>query len=272
MQHVHSVMDSVLRTGSSRTPRRVRAFTLIELLVVIAIISLLVSILLPSLKKAKDLARTAICMSQIRSAGLGMALYVEEWDQAFPIPFRPSNNVWGLPGALWSYMFLQEEYISDINAVICPSLTPGDITLPSEHEWFLPYMTLGMAGFYHSSGIDRDTSTTAEPHDNLRVDECWNPTLTEIALDTIIMGVARPSWVYMTLNIPGPVQTASKSKHRPLDSLARVHFRHQRRANILFADSHVESANDGIEIVHWSYLEDYGTGQFWEFYAVEIEQ
>jgi prepilin-type N-terminal cleavage/methylation domain-containing protein len=54
------------------------AFTLIELLVVIAIISLLVSILLPSLQAAKELARTSKCLSTLRSLGLGLQMYAGE--------------------------------------------------------------------------------------------------------------------------------------------------------------------------------------------------
>ncbi len=52
-----------------------RAFTLIELLVVIAIIALLVSILLPSLTRAKDLAKKAVCKTSIRCLSIGNELY-----------------------------------------------------------------------------------------------------------------------------------------------------------------------------------------------------
>ena len=49
-----------------------KGFTLIELLVVIAIIALLVSILLPSLKKAQELAKRTVCMTQLKAIGAGL--------------------------------------------------------------------------------------------------------------------------------------------------------------------------------------------------------
>ncbi|MBN1556493.1 MAG: prepilin-type N-terminal cleavage/methylation domain-containing protein [Phycisphaerae bacterium] len=60
-------------------------FTLIELLVVIAIISLLVSILVPSLQKAKDLAKQAVCTTRMRSFGLAVAQYAAENNDSMPL-------------------------------------------------------------------------------------------------------------------------------------------------------------------------------------------
>jgi prepilin-type N-terminal cleavage/methylation domain-containing protein/prepilin-type processing-associated H-X9-DG protein len=70
-------------------------FTLIELLVVIAIISLLVSILLPSLNKAKDLARAVQCRVQARNYGIAFQMYAEDWDGIMPQKFY-SNPAWFL--------------------------------------------------------------------------------------------------------------------------------------------------------------------------------
>ena len=59
-------------------------FTLIELLVVIAIIALLVSLLMPSLKQAKDLARAALCQSNSRLIGLSIPQYLNDNEDFLP--------------------------------------------------------------------------------------------------------------------------------------------------------------------------------------------
>lgn len=55
-----------------------RGFTLIELLVVISIIALLLAILMPSLAKVKEMARTLICQTNVRSCSTYIVIYMEE--------------------------------------------------------------------------------------------------------------------------------------------------------------------------------------------------
>ena len=80
-----------LRYPSTTAPGR-HAFTLIELLVVIAIISLLVSILLPSLRMAKELARRAVCGMQLHNISLICIFYGQDADEWLPGPTVYSTN------------------------------------------------------------------------------------------------------------------------------------------------------------------------------------
>jgi len=65
---------------------KTRGFTLIELLVVVAIISLLVSILVPSLQKAKELAKQTLCATQLHQIGVGTAMYGGDYEGCFGGP------------------------------------------------------------------------------------------------------------------------------------------------------------------------------------------
>ena len=90
-----------------------KAFTLIELLVVIAIIALLLAIIMPALGKIKEMTRTLVCRTNIRSLTLGFRTYVESNDQSLLNHGKPNEdeNLWLLE--------IQEQFDID-KARYCP--------------------------------------------------------------------------------------------------------------------------------------------------------
>ena len=66
--------------------RRLKAFTLIELLVVIAIIALLISILLPSLSRARELSKRLVCSSNLKGIGTSAKIYANDNNEKWMIP------------------------------------------------------------------------------------------------------------------------------------------------------------------------------------------
>lgn len=90
--------------------RRPAAFTLIELLVVIAIIALLVSVLMPALQNAKELARGAVCMNQLRNIGNAFYFYRED-SKGQPYIKRMG----------WITPLSEGEYLTDRSQAQCPN-------------------------------------------------------------------------------------------------------------------------------------------------------
>jgi prepilin-type N-terminal cleavage/methylation domain-containing protein len=102
--------------------RKRNGFTLIELLVVIAIIAILAAILFPVFAQAREKARQATCLSNMKQIGIGVMMYVQDWDGTYP-----PDRVAALPGGqgcdqkmiTWKTATLP--YVKSIEIYRCPS-------------------------------------------------------------------------------------------------------------------------------------------------------
>ena len=107
-----------------------RGFTLIELLVVIAIIAILAAILFPVFARARENARRASCLSNMKQIGLGVMQYTQDFDEK--LPYLSPNNALAnrsdmqLPdgrgfSGRWAWPLQLYPYIKSQQVFVCPS-------------------------------------------------------------------------------------------------------------------------------------------------------
>lgn len=93
-------------------------FTLIESLVVIAVLALLAALLFPVFSQAREKARQAVCLSNLKQIGAAFSTYVEEWDGDFPAGGLSSSDL-----SFWVIQLLPQ--LRSVPVFRCPS-DPSD--------------------------------------------------------------------------------------------------------------------------------------------------
>ena len=104
---------------SASRPSR-SAFTLVELLVVIGVIALLISMLLPALKKAREAANAAVCLSNLKQINAAYLLYAAENKQRLPYYLWFTS---AQPDYSWNAFWIgvANKYKVKDDAIRCPS-------------------------------------------------------------------------------------------------------------------------------------------------------
>ena len=159
------------------TSRRRRGFTLIELLVVIAIIGILAAMVFPVFARARESARKAVCLSNVKNIALAIQMYLaDNNDRLFPIEHRqeaidyfdrwPGGGDWwdgsdpqhcGLPDRANPYLrppVILDEYIKNRDVWMCPSakMVMGPLSIVPGPDW-LGYLK-GNAGEWGTATED----------------------------------------------------------------------------------------------------------------------
>ena len=112
--------------------RKRRAFTLIELLVVISIIALLVAMLVPSLSRARTLARKSATLANLHNIGVAMASYESEYNDEHPTNLVDGNED---GRAFMGLELLAKCYDLDPNLFINPNTADRVATVKNATGW-----------------------------------------------------------------------------------------------------------------------------------------
>jgi len=141
-------------------------FSLIELLVVIAIISLMTSILLPCLGKAKQQAQRTVCASNLRQINLSMQYYLDDHDRTYPCaqdPVSTSPFYWLWMGRGWRG--LVGPYIEAGIDQRNPSVLFCQVDQAAQQKYESTSYAYSMS-FYHSSEQIDSMNATADTYKN----------------------------------------------------------------------------------------------------------
>jgi prepilin-type N-terminal cleavage/methylation domain-containing protein/prepilin-type processing-associated H-X9-DG protein len=242
---------------------RQKGFTLIELLVVIAIIAILAAILFPVFAQAREAARKTACLSNLKQLGLGIMMYVQDYDEVFPSVTRGTgpNGGYGATDSwsgssifVWGYGIAP--YVKSPALYFCPNFKSrvpnvSDLATSQPSGYYGQWQSYGMNFAFGSTpdlGAAGDfTVASAEvqtPADLYLLSEVWS----------YIDGwgyhgmCLRPGWsnVLKAFGWPGADYN--------VDAYS-MHFRHKQGGdNFVFADGHAKWQAGAGEInkpTHW---------------------
>lgn len=208
-----------------------REFTLIELLVVIAIIAILAAMLLPALNKARGKARTIDCSARLKQWGIAASLYQSDYDGRICYSRDDRGTEW--PDILASYL----------------AKARSDVAFPALQDKNNPNAIHHCPVFDEMWG-SAGTSYLSDYTVNIDVAPFWNKTdwATPAHLLGKVTRLKKPAKTlflgdgfYYRNNIGCVLDTRIMGGLPSADSHTRISYRHDKSANLLLIDGHVQA-------------------------------
>jgi prepilin-type processing-associated H-X9-DG protein/prepilin-type N-terminal cleavage/methylation domain-containing protein len=206
-----------------------RPFTLIELLLVIAIMSILASLLLPALSRARDKVRALSCLNNFKQIGMAWHLYLEENGSIFPgpaltdstnayarwmvIPAYYMGHIPSMTQSSWNTNIHAKQVYPMLRCPVDPPYTNGD-----------KFCNYGFNGRFHA-----DLETGKLALDKRRMDDFDDASATMMCGDS-------------NHNVYGADGTSYRFAWQPFDNVTTYSVRHPgHTANYVFVDGHAEA-------------------------------
>ena len=197
-------------------------FTLIELLVVIAIIAILAAILFPVFAKAREKARQASCLSNLKQLAVAVMQYNQDYDQTFPRSVYAESQA-SPPGPFWASELYP--YAKNYQLYRCPtSGGRGSNNALVYNNWTFPVTPdYGWNTYLNSAA---DASVTA-PAETVAVPDCSHQVFAD--------SVGRIAWANSQDGVLYP-----PGGHTAAEYMTDKYSRHNGGENLAMADGHAK--------------------------------